>query len=233
MVILSGGKRRPPPAPLSAIDSGADGESFGIQASPADLATVPIVQDSVSHGGFSGPPRRRTLSNAKIDLDPDNLAERLGGKSPAGRASRARINFDSLTASIGAGMRRCSSDLSVKTPSARSSSGQKGSSGGLLTRTSSAKQSYLPSVAMGSPVAAQQANAASKGHAKAPKKMSHIAFCETPNNTVHPITPYSKVYGKHPRFFDYNRKGEMQLNDEGIAEQWNREYGDDNENEEA
>lgn len=33
------------------------------------------------------------------------------------------------------------------------------------------------------------------------------------------VTPYAKVYGMHPRFFQYNRKGEMELTDAGIAEE--------------
>lgn len=45
----------------------------------------------------------------------------------------------------------------------------------------------------------------------------HVEFCPTPMNTVHVITPYSKVYGKHPSLFNYDRKGEMQLNDKGVA----------------
>ena len=44
-----------------------------------------------------------------------------------------------------------------------------------------------------------------------------VEFCPTPMNTVHVITPYSKVYGKHPSLFHYDRKGEMQLNDKGVA----------------
>lgn len=45
----------------------------------------------------------------------------------------------------------------------------------------------------------------------------HVNFCPTPMNSIHPITPYSQIYGKHPQFFDYNRKGEMELTDAGIA----------------
>lgn len=33
------------------------------------------------------------------------------------------------------------------------------------------------------------------------------------------VTPYAETYGMHPKFFEYNRKGEMQLNDAGIAEE--------------
>eukprot|EP00913_Durusdinium_trenchii_P001038 g955.t1 len=48
-----------------------------------------------------------------------------------------------------------------------------------------------------------------------PRDSGHVVFCPTPMNTVHVITPYSKVYGKHPSLFNYDRKGEMQLNDKG------------------
>jgi len=38
-------------------------------------------------------------------------------------------------------------------------------------------------------------------------------------NREYPVTPYAKKYGIHPNFFHYNRRGEMELNDEGIAEE--------------
>jgi len=33
------------------------------------------------------------------------------------------------------------------------------------------------------------------------------------------ITPYSEVYGIHPRFFDFDQSGGMQLTDKGVAEE--------------
>jgi len=38
-------------------------------------------------------------------------------------------------------------------------------------------------------------------------------------NSQHVITPYSQVYGRHPRLFDFDRRGGMQLTDEGVAEE--------------
>lgn len=35
----------------------------------------------------------------------------------------------------------------------------------------------------------------------------------------HTITPYGVKYGKHPSFFEFNRKGEMQLTDDGVADE--------------
>lgn len=46
-----------------------------------------------------------------------------------------------------------------------------------------------------------------------------VVFCPTPQNSTHVITPYASVYGRHPRFFDFDRKGEMRLNDEGLFEE--------------
>ncbi|CAK9035483.1 unnamed protein product [Durusdinium trenchii] len=59
-----------------------------------------------------------------------------------------------------------------------------------------------------------------------PRDSGHVVFCPTPMNTVHVITPYSKVYGKHPSLFNYDRKGEMQLNDKGVAALMNESGGD-------
>eukprot|EP00929_Paragymnodinium_shiwhaense_P036075 TRINITY_DN19385_c0_g1_i1.p2 TRINITY_DN19385_c0_g1~~TRINITY_DN19385_c0_g1_i1.p2 ORF type:complete len:209 (+),score=33.83 TRINITY_DN19385_c0_g1_i1:105-731(+) len=46
-----------------------------------------------------------------------------------------------------------------------------------------------------------------------------VVFCPTPMNSTHAITPYANVYGKHPRYFDFDRKGEMRLNDAGLYEE--------------
>eukprot|EP00928_Gymnodinium_smaydae_P065752 TRINITY_DN48848_c0_g1_i1.p1 TRINITY_DN48848_c0_g1~~TRINITY_DN48848_c0_g1_i1.p1 ORF type:complete len:227 (-),score=20.34 TRINITY_DN48848_c0_g1_i1:70-750(-) len=46
-----------------------------------------------------------------------------------------------------------------------------------------------------------------------------VVFCATPQNSHHCITPYSKIYGQHPAFFEFDRKGEMRLNDRGIMEE--------------
>jgi len=50
-----------------------------------------------------------------------------------------------------------------------------------------------------------------------------VMFCPTPKNSLHEVTPYSKVYGQHPSFFEFDRHGEMQLNDKGIAEEMRRQ----------
>mmetsp|Transcript_138902 Transcript_138902/g.276970 ORF Transcript_138902/g.276970 Transcript_138902/m.276970 type:complete len:286 (-) Transcript_138902:261-1118(-) len=47
----------------------------------------------------------------------------------------------------------------------------------------------------------------------------HVSFSAAVANSEHAITPYSEVYGRHPRFFDFDRKGGMQLTDEGVAEE--------------
>eukprot|EP00413_Alexandrium_margalefii_P038875 CAMPEP_0204593528 /NCGR_PEP_ID=MMETSP0661-20131031/51563_1 /ASSEMBLY_ACC=CAM_ASM_000606 /TAXON_ID=109239 /ORGANISM="Alexandrium margalefi, Strain AMGDE01CS-322" /LENGTH=223 /DNA_ID=CAMNT_0051603847 /DNA_START=35 /DNA_END=706 /DNA_ORIENTATION=- len=46
-----------------------------------------------------------------------------------------------------------------------------------------------------------------------------VCFCPTPKNSSHCVTPYAQVYGKHPRLFDFDRRGQMQLNDAGIADE--------------
>mmetsp|Transcript_180565 Transcript_180565/g.572895 ORF Transcript_180565/g.572895 Transcript_180565/m.572895 type:complete len:116 (-) Transcript_180565:179-526(-) len=46
-----------------------------------------------------------------------------------------------------------------------------------------------------------------------------VNFCPTPMNTSYAVTPYAVKYGKHPKCFDFNRKGEMQLNDRGVMEE--------------
>mmetsp|Transcript_62001 Transcript_62001/g.199914 ORF Transcript_62001/g.199914 Transcript_62001/m.199914 type:complete len:256 (+) Transcript_62001:87-854(+) len=50
-----------------------------------------------------------------------------------------------------------------------------------------------------------------------------VCFCPTPKNTQHVVTPYGQIYGQHPKFFDFDRKGQMQLNDAGIAEELRRQ----------
>lgn len=46
-----------------------------------------------------------------------------------------------------------------------------------------------------------------------------VTFCPTPSNTSHAITPYATIYGKHPGLFDFDRQGDMQLNDAGVEEE--------------
>jgi len=46
-----------------------------------------------------------------------------------------------------------------------------------------------------------------------------VYFCPTPLNSTHAVTPYATKYGQHPRLFDFNRRGEMQLNAEGIMDE--------------
>ncbi|CAJ1348147.1 unnamed protein product [Effrenium voratum] len=91
---------------------------------------------------------------------------------------------------------------------------------GCLPKTPAVKKEkpgYLPSLPKTSSESPEPENEAKEApDAEGPPK-SHVDFCPTPMNTVHCITPYSKVYGQHPRLFNYNRKGEMQLNDAGVA----------------
>lgn len=49
-----------------------------------------------------------------------------------------------------------------------------------------------------------------------------VTFCPTPGNTYHAITPYSKIYGKHPGLFHFDRQGEMELSDAGVMEELRR-----------
>lgn len=39
------------------------------------------------------------------------------------------------------------------------------------------------------------------------------------NISEHFVQPYAEIYGMHPDFFEFNRRGEMQLTDEGIAQE--------------
>ncbi|CAE7840034.1 unnamed protein product, partial [Symbiodinium necroappetens] len=97
-------------------------------------------------------------------------------------------------------------------------------SAGNLPRTPAAKVTakkpgYLPKLA-GSPVLAETEDArrqSAPGSMSGSKELKEVEFCPTPMNTVHVITPYSKVYGTHPKLFHYNRKGEQELNDAGVA----------------
>merc|ERR1719160_2307256 len=40
-------------------------------------------------------------------------------------------------------------------------------------------------------------------------RRSHVSFATPSNNSVHVITPYSKVYGIHPRLFEFDKKGKV------------------------
>jgi len=63
--------------------------------------------------------------------------------------------------------------------------------------------------ASASPVAAQKVGVV------ASKKT--VTFDSTPKrNTYHDVTPYANVYGLHPRFFHFDRKGQMAPTDEAI-----------------
>lgn len=61
-----------------------------------------------------------------------------------------------------------------------------------------------------------------------PSDGSRHVVVRTSRVSTYQVTPYQEVYGKHPKFFEYNRKGEMQLTDAGIADelhQEERQYG--------
>jgi hypothetical protein len=47
----------------------------------------------------------------------------------------------------------------------------------------------------------------------------YVRFTPAVVSSEHEITPYSQIYGTHPRFFDFDRKGRMQQTDEGVAEE--------------
>lgn len=53
-------------------------------------------------------------------------------------------------------------------------------------------------------------------------KKNRKAVFFAPFNTVHEVTPYSQIYGEHPRFFNFDRKGAMKLTDRGVAEEMRR-----------
>lgn len=46
-----------------------------------------------------------------------------------------------------------------------------------------------------------------------------VCFCPTPMNSQHAVTPYAIKYGQHPSLFHFDRKGQMQLSDKGVAEE--------------
>eukprot|EP00931_Biecheleriopsis_adriatica_P090517 TRINITY_DN64496_c0_g1_i1.p1 TRINITY_DN64496_c0_g1~~TRINITY_DN64496_c0_g1_i1.p1 ORF type:complete len:234 (-),score=41.64 TRINITY_DN64496_c0_g1_i1:74-775(-) len=73
-------------------------------------------------------------------------------------------------------------------------------------------QHYLPSLAAGSPVAAQHAASKNSG-SMLMREVRCVGFCPSPMNTEHAVTPYSRVYGQHPKLFHYNRKGQMEPSD--------------------
>lgn len=50
-----------------------------------------------------------------------------------------------------------------------------------------------------------------------------VYFCPTPKNSTHAVTPYGVKYGKHPSFFDFNRRGEMQLTDAGVSDEMKKD----------
>mmetsp|Transcript_32852 Transcript_32852/g.83145 ORF Transcript_32852/g.83145 Transcript_32852/m.83145 type:complete len:209 (-) Transcript_32852:279-905(-) len=66
------------------------------------------------------------------------------------------------------------------------------------------------------PVSALRQDAAS---AAGQAMRRRVYFCPTPLNSSHAVTPYATKYGQHPRLFDFNRRGEMQLNAAGIMEE--------------
>jgi hypothetical protein len=45
-----------------------------------------------------------------------------------------------------------------------------------------------------------------------------VFFSPTSLNSTHDVTPYARKYGVHPSFFEFGRKGEMRLTDNGIKE---------------
>lgn len=50
-------------------------------------------------------------------------------------------------------------------------------------------------------------------------EQQHVWF-NSPLNSAIEITPYSQVYGLHPRFFDFNEEGNMELS--AYADTWQR-----------
>jgi len=45
-----------------------------------------------------------------------------------------------------------------------------------------------------------------------------VSFSPSSLNSTHDVTPYARKYGVHPRFFEFNRRGEMQLIDGGVVD---------------
>ncbi|CAK0833157.1 unnamed protein product [Prorocentrum cordatum] len=50
----------------------------------------------------------------------------------------------------------------------------------------------------------------------------HVSFSTSPLDGVYDVTPYARKYGVHPSFFDFDRKGEMKLTEEGVLEDLRR-----------
>lgn len=45
-----------------------------------------------------------------------------------------------------------------------------------------------------------------------------VSFSPPSLDSAHEVTPYARKYGVHPRFFEFDRRGEMRLTDAGIVE---------------
>lgn len=75
------------------------------------------------------------------------------------------------------------------------------------------------SLCSGSPTAPQKSSADRQAEAGGQAMRRRVNFCPTPMNSSHAITPYGLKYGKHPSFFEFNRKGEMQLTDAGVSDE--------------
>jgi len=188
---------------------------------------------------------RETSINSLDELILDNMmsGERLRRNSSALAEDLARMLQErrpgSSSSSMSDGLRNAGGSLVTRTYSTPAFSDSKRSATSLPIPTpaqawASPSQSrprtgdgtrpgYLPSVSSGTPVAAQ--HAAVKAAAAARLNIKRVAFVPTPHNTYHEVTPYSKVYGQHPAFFEYNRKGEMQLTDAGIVDELRRKKG--------
>ncbi|CAK0801019.1 unnamed protein product [Prorocentrum cordatum] len=49
-----------------------------------------------------------------------------------------------------------------------------------------------------------------------------VGFFSPARNSIHEVTPYATKYGIHPDFFDFTRRGDKRLTDQGIVEQMRR-----------
>mmetsp|Transcript_49436 Transcript_49436/g.87053 ORF Transcript_49436/g.87053 Transcript_49436/m.87053 type:complete len:177 (+) Transcript_49436:164-694(+) len=156
--------------------------------------------------------RRRPLVTP---LSPEALteADEIGGMQRPASTSSLLVKSPGLQRSPSA--RTLILEAEVESPKHSASTTRRGSRS-LTGPLTPSRRDSLPrsrsSLQLASGTPAQQ-----KAAAQALRR--RVCFCPSPKNTTHPITPYSKVYGMHPTYFDFDRRGRMQLTDEGVAKE--------------
>jgi len=195
--------RRPAPAALTLDD---DAETNAFACSPAHMASPMLISSSgrslTTPTSLAGPSPTSSASPslARTESAPSGgtWAESRPGTRPA---SSAMTSLFSPAAKKG-GEAVLSGQASYARWAQHQGNGKTPTSRGTLS--------------LGKPGAALPPHAAAMIRRR-------VTFCPTPSNTTHNnFTPYGTIYGKHPGLFNFDRKGDMQLNDAGIAEEMNR-----------